>query len=58
MELEAFINYRGKMIFCCGEIMKEKNKLTYFLNKNQLIDSLVIESLETDKKMSFEYEYQ
>ncbi|MDG5491990.1 hypothetical protein [Psychroserpens sp. SPM9] len=52
------LTYSEKMVFCCGVIMDGKNKLTYYLNKNELIDSLIIESLENNKTMTFEYVYE
>jgi hypothetical protein len=52
------ITYENRMIFCCGEIMNGKNKLTYYLNKNGLIDSLIINGIETKREMKFVYEYE
>jgi len=52
------ITYADKMIFCCGLIMKGKNKLTYYFNKHDLIDSLVIEGMESKEIKKFEYEYE
>jgi len=52
------ITYENEMIFCCGEIMEGKNKLIYYINQNELIDSLIIKGIDSDKQMKFEYEYQ
>ncbi|MFK7749675.1 MAG: hypothetical protein AB8B65_14860 [Kordia sp.] len=50
--------YGTDLGFCCGELMPGKNSLHYYYNENQLIDSLVINGLESPhKKMVFEYEY-
>ena len=57
-EKQEIITFENKMVFCCGEIMDGKNKLTYHLNENGLIDSLIINGIETKKKMKFVYEYE
>lgn len=49
--------FQNDLIFCCGKLMPGKNKLQYYYNENNLIDSLVINSLVSNKKMVFEYEY-
>lgn len=51
------ITYENKMVFCCGEIMDGKNKLSYYFNENEMIDSLVIEGIESNRRMHFRYEY-
>lgn len=47
-----------EMIFCCGKIMKGKNKLFYYINKSELIDSVIIEDIESKEKTKFEYFYK
>ncbi|MEM6719285.1 MAG: hypothetical protein AAF611_08235 [Bacteroidota bacterium] len=49
--------YKNDLFFCCGETMPGKNKLQYYYNQNQLIDSLVINGLDSKKKMTFVYKY-
>ncbi len=44
--------------FCCGFIMKGKNELTYYLNDDYLIDSLVIKGIDNDKSRTLIYEYK
>ena len=56
-ENREIITYKNDLIFCCGVLMKGKNKLSYYLNENGRIDSLVIRSLEEEDQMKFEYEY-
>ncbi|MEM8898399.1 MAG: hypothetical protein AAGC85_09860 [Bacteroidota bacterium] len=56
-EIGKIITYEDKMVFCCGVIMDGKNKLTYHFNEAEMIDSLVIEGLETKERMRFRYEY-
>jgi hypothetical protein len=55
---DKIIAYDSDMVFCCGNILKGKNKLTYYINKNELIDSLVIENINNSKKMNFKYQYE
>lgn len=52
------ITYKDKMIFCCGVIMKGRNKLTYYFNENERFDSLIIEGIESGTRKKFEYEYR
>ncbi len=52
------IAFKDKMIFCCGRIMEGKNKLTYYLDHDDLIDSLIVEGMESKKKLKFEYIYE
>jgi len=51
------LTYRNDLLFCCGVTMPGKNSLQYHYSDNQLIDSVVINSLESDKKLTFTYEY-
>lgn len=57
-DTQEIITFKDDMTFCCGVMMKGTNKLTYYLNQNELIDSLVITGLESQKKLKFEYEYK
>jgi len=57
-EKSELVTYEDEMIFCCGEIMKGKNKLTYYINEDELIDSLIIVGLEKGNRMKFIYEYE
>lgn len=56
-EKRIILSYGSDLVFCCGELMPWKNSLQYYYNKNQLIDSVVINGLESGKKMVFKYEY-
>lgn len=38
--------------------MDGRNKLTYFYNKNMLFDSLIIEGVQSNKQLKFDYEYK
>lgn len=49
---------QGNLSFCCGFIMKGKNELTYYLNDDYLIDSLVIKGIDNDKNKTLIYEYK
>lgn len=51
------LTYGNDLVFCCGELMPDKNSLQYYYNENQLIDSVVINGLTSDKKMTFKYKY-
>jgi len=55
---DKIVAYEDDMIFCCGVIMKGKNKLVYYLNKNELIDSLSITGISSGEHMTFEYVYE
>lgn len=54
---QIILSYGNDLVFCCGELMPGKNSMHYYYNKNQLIDSLVINGLESQKKMTFKYVY-
>ncbi len=53
-----WITFEEEMVFCCGRIMEDDNKLTYYFNADERIDSLVIEGLTSKKRLHFEYEYE
>ncbi|WP_196890443.1 hypothetical protein [Aureivirga marina] len=55
---KQLITFKSDLLFCCGKKMSGENKLTYFLNEKDLIDSLQIESLESAKKMKIKYLYK
>lgn len=52
------MTYRSDLVFCCGEKMDGNNRLLYYYNQNDLIDSLVIKKVGFNKKMKFVYDYQ
>ncbi|WP_420570888.1 hypothetical protein [Kordia sp.] len=56
-EKRILLTYGNDLLFCCGELMPGKNSLHYYYVENQLIDSLVINGLESGKKMVFKYTY-
>ncbi len=49
---------QDNLSFCCGFIMKGKNELTYYLNDDELIDSLVIKGIDNNKSRTLLYEYK
>lgn len=51
------LTYGNDLVFCCGELMPGKNSIHYYYSENQLIDSVVINGLTSDKKMTFTYKY-
>ena len=52
------ITHIPDMHFCCRERMPGPNELTYHLNADQRIDSLVISGIDSGKSMTFKYEYE
>ena len=56
-EKNHICSFGKDLVFCCGRQMNGNNLLTYHLNDDELIDSLVIQNLEEEKKMVFVYEY-
>jgi len=52
------VTYEENMIFCCGEMMTGKNKLTYYIDSSNIIDSLIIYNFQSKSKLNFKYEYR
>ncbi len=52
------LTYRSDLTFCCGERMDGKNRLLYYYGLNGLIDSLIIQKTNSNRKMKFVYEYK
>lgn len=55
---DEIIVYEDEMVFCCGVVMRGKNQLVYHINEKELIDSLVILSIESGEVVKFEYVYE